>query len=69
MVSSVPAIWVSSTFSAVNKWLLVSNTSSQDADRTPKPLVALLSLNEKARGATLVPVPGFKHCKQGFVSS
>eukprot|EP00959_Pyramimonas_sp_CCMP1952_P427048 8944296-Pyramimonas_sp.AAC.1 len=69
MVSSVPAILISSTGLAVSRLLLVSNSSSQDAGRRQRPLVALLSFSGEARGASLVPVPGSKHCKQCFDSS
>eukprot|EP00959_Pyramimonas_sp_CCMP1952_P130952 2738137-Pyramimonas_sp.AAC.1 len=69
MVSSVPASLISSKLLAVSKLLLVSHSSSWDMGRRPKPLVALLSFSERARGASLVPVPGFKHCRQCFGSS
>eukprot|EP00959_Pyramimonas_sp_CCMP1952_P178306 3727216-Pyramimonas_sp.AAC.1 len=35
----------------------------------PKPLVVLLSFSQKALGASLAPVSGFRRCKQCFDSS
>eukprot|EP00959_Pyramimonas_sp_CCMP1952_P065519 1367897-Pyramimonas_sp.AAC.1 len=69
MVSSVPAIWISSTCLAASRPLLVSNSSSKDVGMRPKPLVVLLRFSEKALGASLAPMPGLRHCGQCFDSS
>eukprot|EP00959_Pyramimonas_sp_CCMP1952_P303709 6355785-Pyramimonas_sp.AAC.1 len=58
MVPPVPAILIPSTCLAVSRLLLVSSSSSWDVGRRPEPRAVLLSFSEKARGASLAPVPG-----------
>eukprot|EP00959_Pyramimonas_sp_CCMP1952_P245739 5135858-Pyramimonas_sp.AAC.2 len=58
MVSSAPAILMSSPWLAVSRLLLVST-----------PRCRTWVFNVKPRGASLVPVPGMRHCKQCFDSS
>eukprot|EP00959_Pyramimonas_sp_CCMP1952_P060801 1270072-Pyramimonas_sp.AAC.1 len=60
---------MSPTCLAVRRSELVWNSSSWDAGLKPNPLVVFLSFSEEALGASLVPVPGLRDCKQGFDSS
>eukprot|EP00959_Pyramimonas_sp_CCMP1952_P399783 8376795-Pyramimonas_sp.AAC.2 len=69
MAPSASVILMSSTCLAESRLLLASNSSSQDVGLRPKPLVILLNFSGRARGASLVPVPGSRHCRQCFDSS
>ena len=63
-----PVALMSSTCLAVRKSFLISNSGSKWVDLSPMFLVVFRSLNENARGASLVPVPAFVHCKQCLAS-
>eukprot|EP00974_Lingulodinium_polyedra_P078442 7595504-Lingulodinium_polyedra.AAC.1 len=55
---------MSSTCFADLRSCIISNSGSNDAEANPKCLVVSFNLSENALGASLVPMPGFKHRKQ-----
>eukprot|EP00974_Lingulodinium_polyedra_P015274 1480336-Lingulodinium_polyedra.AAC.1 len=60
---------MSSTCLADLTSFIISNSGSNDAELKPKCVVVFFSLREKALGASFVPVPGLRHCKQCTDSS
>ena len=55
---------MSSTCLAVRRFGLISNSGSKDVDFRPNANVLLRNFIEKARGASLVPVPGLIQWRQ-----
>eukprot|EP00974_Lingulodinium_polyedra_P110490 10685668-Lingulodinium_polyedra.AAC.1 len=60
---------ISSTCLADLMSFIISKTGSNDAELKPKCLVVFFSLRENALGASFVPAPGLRHCKQCTDSS